>query len=326
MSVRQRFVPFVVVIALLGSPATASARFMDWIAWFEELSGPGPFRGIEFSFEVACAQLGHKRRITAVTKSSPQYRDAMEARGLKDLLPTLPQGARKAQSLPAAKGLPPPTLAPQLEALWAAVEREDDSLASERSARIVMEMDNCALNRKEFARQLNNGRRTASQSLSLLDDTDIPYDGPSVGVVLGIGRYISIDNKLLDQDAKRSDQRVTAVFYDVLLHSKVSPAFDVGAGVGLSHFSGHGVTGDHFSFVRPHVVPLSLVVKPLALMTDNRLGQGLGTRVAARLLPYRLDGADFGAPDVPFSQAGELLWGASVYVDIGTLLWGTGGR
>lgn len=321
----NRLIPLVILIAVLCAPGTASAHFMEWIAWFEELSGPGPFRGMEFSFEVACAELGHKRRITAETKGKPLYQAAMKERGLAGLLPP-PQSAREARLPSPLNESPPPNVKLHLEALWAAVEREDTGLASERSARIVTELDNCALNRKEFAKQRNKELETASQSLHLPKDTIIPYDGPTVGVVLGVGRYVSIENRLLDQDTKPADRQVTAVFYDVLLHSKISPALDVGAGVGLSHFSGHGLTGDHFSFVRPHVVPVSLVLKPLALISDNRLAQGLGTRVAARLLPYRLDGADFGARGVRFNQAGELLWGASVYIDIGTLVWGTGGR
>jgi hypothetical protein len=147
----------------------------------------------------------------------------------------------------------------------------------------------------------------------------------TTGLVLGVGRYKSLENVLFDPtgtlSGSNNEPQLRLVPIELLAHSKLSPAVDIGAGVGVAWFQtqardGTQVGRNRFAF---YYVPLSAVIRPAAMFfPGSRLASAVGYRVAVRRFGA-LDGSYFGTDAAAFSEKGEFIWGHSVYLDLVTL-------
>jgi hypothetical protein len=186
-----------------------------------------------------------------------------------------------------------------------------------------------------FVDQLWEGPKGSELPLSRTD--------ARTGLVIGLGYYKSRENHLFDPDKTRdgdnAEPQLQIFPVDVLFHSKLSPSIDIGAGAGLTFF--HNTRGTYLKDgqkvtespgisgfpVRPHFVPLSVVVRPFRLITNKRWASGFGYRASVRYYFLDFDGEYFGAPPPPapepaFSQRGDFQWGWSMFFDLTQLLQG----
>jgi hypothetical protein len=146
------------------------------------------------------------------------------------------------------------------------------------------------------------------------------------GLVFGIGRYESVENVLFDPagvlSGDNEEPQLRTVPMELLVHSKLSPAVDIGAGFGVAWYhtrerDGTNVGRNRFA---PYLVPLSAVIRPAAMFfPDNKWASAIGYRIAVRRFGG-LDGSHFGTNKDAFSEKGEFVWGHSVYFDIVPLL------
>jgi hypothetical protein len=141
------------------------------------------------------------------------------------------------------------------------------------------------------------------------------------GIVLNVGGYWSIENRLFDPDGTRDDEpQLRIIPVEMLAHSKLSSSIDVGAGVGVAFFH-TDFRNDSWAPTKSaafYVVPLSVVVRPARLFTNAHWASTFGYRVAIRYFGD-LDAADFGAPASAFKQQGEFVWGAAAFIDLVSL-------
>lgn len=146
------------------------------------------------------------------------------------------------------------------------------------------------------------------------------------GIVVSTGRYYSRQNALLDPDNSSDDEaQVRFIPLELLAHHKLSPAIDVGAGVGLALFrSLNPESQQHAGGTAFYVVPLSVVVRPFRLFTDKRWGNTVGYRVAVRHFGD-LDATNFGIQKVDsvaantYKARGEFVWGVSAFFDFANI-------
>ena len=146
------------------------------------------------------------------------------------------------------------------------------------------------------------------------------------GLVLGVGRYTSVQNVLFDPNGTLSgpndEPQLRTVPIELLAHSRLSQAVDIGAGLGIAWFQtqtrdGVQVGDNRFAL---YYVPFSAVIKPAAMFVpDNRFAAAIGYRFAVRKYGA-LDGTYFGTTKDAFKGQGEFIWGTSVYFDVLTLL------
>lgn len=139
------------------------------------------------------------------------------------------------------------------------------------------------------------------------------------GIVVSAGRYYSKQNGLLDPNNETDDEaQVRFIPLELMAHHKLSPAIDVGAGVGLALFRAlEPAPQEHATGHAFYVVPLSVVVRPFRLFTDKRWGNAVGYRVAVRHFGD-LDASNFGfeSSTSSFKRHGDFVWGASAFFDL----------
>lgn len=120
-------------------------------------------------------------------------------------------------------------------------------------------------------------------------------------------------------------KKVSMTSWSVLVNWRVDPLLDIGVGGGFSSFS-----GDLFpTFRRPVVDPLRAVIRPLGLFyraptrdltTKQRLYRDLlQINVGLVYYPTGFDADDFGAIPGTYSESLELLWSASITIDLSAL-------
>ncbi len=329
--------------ACLLVPASRAYAWWDFFAYLEELSGPGPFGGFELSFEIGCFEVGTNHEVSA--------------KDINDYSVPLVRGS----------GLPPNVVpspddlrarvTPQIRAaiLSGAFQATND-LATPRTVLPKKKKStrgtssNCHASDGPLAQRADEDARTAADKMIRILTRQVDLNacekaptsegcrvavrerGPRTGVVIGLARYKSRQNKLFDPSgpdvpvARTEGPQVRAWIVEGLVHHKLTRAVDVGAGAGITTFEGDKADGGRFESTHVHVVPFSVVVKPVAFWTTNRFGQAFGLRLGSRFIPGNLDGEDFGVAKERFSQRGELLWNISTYVDLLTLAhlpWGS---
>jgi hypothetical protein len=152
------------------------------------------------------------------------------------------------------------------------------------------------------------------------------------GFVINVGGFWSEENRLFDPAGTRTgndeEPQLRVVPLEFLVHHKLSPAIDMGAGLGVAFFH----TDFRNNPWRPtknaafYLVPLSVVVRPAKLFTNQRWAAALGYRVNLRYFGD-LEGKDFGRPEddlLPgekyFRQNGEFVWGAAAFFDLFSIL------
>lgn len=342
---RRPHVTAVLALMCLVVPATPSHAWWDFFAYLEELSGPGPFGGYELSLEVGCFELGTKHDVPP-----------SDVRAARDVLMAPLQNAIT-QTLTGPPGAPPQIetrvltpreqavlnalVTPQIRAaILSGAARTGRNAAGEntfanttRSRVNEGRLWSCSASEQAFSRAISTNHGEAdAQILNVVGGGDaiktitVRERGPKTGVVLGIGRYKSRQNKLFDPSGpdepnpRTAGPQVRVWTIEGLFHHKLTSAVDVGAGAGVTVFEGDRAGGGSFTSEHFHFVPLSVVVKPVAFLTTNRFGQAFGLRLGSRFMPGRLDGEDFGVAKERFTQRGELLWSISTYIDLATLL------
>jgi hypothetical protein len=144
------------------------------------------------------------------------------------------------------------------------------------------------------------------------------------GIVLSIGHYESRVNRLLSTD-QQTDERyaLRMIPVELLFHSKLSRAIDVGAGIGLAWFktdlppveNAPAASAERQKF---YIVPLSIVVRPGRFFFDSRVASAFGYRLGVRYF-NDLDGTYFGLPKERFFQPNEFVWGGAAFFDLTTL-------
>jgi hypothetical protein len=305
-----------VLAVVLGRPT--SARAADWIGWLEGFSGPGPSSGFEFSFEFACLDITERVVVnrTDIVKVLPP-----EATGQA----RVNIGAQAAlQGFVVANGevLPVPATA-RLGFSAVGVGAGRSAVRSCFKARSVNVEAQRQADRSNNALLLKGlTQRDTQLSPGSPDNYVLSRHDWQTGIVFGIGRYESVRNVLFDGKVTGEVPQLRFVPMELLAHSKLSPAVDIGAGVGVGWFHTEDSTGKQYGSDRlaVYLVPLSVVVRPVALFIPSQSwATAIGYRVAMRRFGA-LDGTYFGANAGAFSQPGEIVWGHSLYVDLLTLL------
>jgi hypothetical protein len=155
--------------------------------------------------------------------------------------------------------------------------------------------------------------------------TDIVYARRDwqTGLVVGLGRYRSLENVLFDATGTRPNEpQLQVVPFELVAHSKVSSAIDIGAGVGIAFLSTRYVNeaarqeypGVDTKSTAFYLVPLSVVVRPGRLFTNSPLASVVGYRVSLRYFG-NLTAENFGTPNHAYKANGEFVWGAAGFVD-----------
>jgi hypothetical protein len=317
---------------LLSSASPARAwDMLDFFAWMEEMSGPGPFGGLEISLELHCFELGTSHQVkgdqvlkfynqtfkpTAVPLS-PEPLAVLRTLAVPQIRRAIFSGALPIGDSETAV----PKRSRANERRWANCWAAEDSFATAAGTRqSEADREISTILATEAAWQ----RETDAATKKLLFDqiarsTVTAHErGPKTGVVLGLAYYRSKENKLFDPtQTVDNEPRVEAYFVDALLHHKLTPAVDVGGGVGVTLLTAGERTSAQF-----HLVPLSVVIKPLAFVSTNRVASAFGARFGARLLTRDLEPSFFGvSPGVYSQRGGELLWNISAYIDVASLVW-----
>jgi len=347
---RRTLVAWLTAAAWVASPTPALADGMwDFFSWMEEFSGPGPFSGMEVSFEVACYELVTHHTILA---ANPPDND-------KDADLRAYQKAYQNMFMPGVL-LPPATGAARTDAIPLFTDADRRAFFNTSARQIQQAIlegmpprgrnppkktrghdhrhRNCWASEDAFAQAAIQARSQAETDIfSFLDPkavikpsrVTIRERGPKTGVVLGVGYYRSRSRDrvgvLAVPDPTPGAPAVLAPspnwpfmtiwIFEGLLHHKLTNAVDVGGGVGLSLFTANDDTDPKF-----HIVPVSVVMKPAAFVYDNKYASAFGLRLGARWYPTHLDGADFGLERGVYARPGELLWSASLYMDIASLI------
>ena len=155
------------------------------------------------------------------------------------------------------------------------------------------------------------------------------------GIVISRGWYRSLENKLFDPNATDNDEpQLDVAPIEFLAHSKLSSSIDIGAGIGVALFrtispgnpnNYQAYDANNLKSKSYYYVPLSLVVRPGRLFTNNRWASVFGYRLSLRYFGD-LDETKFGAkPPSPgtapiYQQRGEFVWGAAFFVDAVSLV------
>jgi hypothetical protein len=311
----------VCVLAIaFGRPSTADAA-IDWIGWFEGFSGPGPSQGFDLSFEFACLDVVQHREvkledIEKVLAKTPSRED---------------QSAVTAAAVlgfgfdSAGKQVAVPSTTKRTLQIFGAGGNETTIRSCHRARKDIEKQlrDEQMANGALVAGLASRGTRAAPapKPPSLL----LSRRDWQTGLVLGMGRYTSVQNVLFDPNGTMSgasdEPQLRTVPIELLAHSRLSPAVDVGAGLGVAWFQtqtrdGVQVGANRFAF---YYVPFSVVIKPGAMFVpDNRFAAAIGYRFAVRRYGA-LDGTYFGTTKDAFKGQGEFVWGYSVYFDVLTL-------
>jgi len=123
-----------------------------------------------------------------------------------------------------------------------------------------------------------------------------------------------------DADTKKGFPELKANFWDVGPAVRLFDWLDIGAGVGRISFTPEGSSDSHAKF---GFTPIRVVFRPLYLFPVNRqkwMGI-LCVFIKETFFSGPYTGADFGAPNNPFTSAGELKTSAGMTLDLTALIY-----
>jgi hypothetical protein len=309
------------LLALLFVLSAASHVEAGWWDWLEKHSGPGPFRGFEIPFEVACYERVEE---TFVTQAAIRSAAGLQVRVREGTPTSLFQ--RNVAAL-----FDPANQQDQLfAAAWLTSQLAHLAASSSRSRR-TRAPGLCSVREQQWMKggttELDAEGRDAN--LSALQTALNPGVQPGSDVVVlsrqtrrawtvfvAPGYYESVENRLFTP-ADAPESQVSLFSLDVVTHTKLLSSLDVGFGAGTTVF-----WGDRFdTFARFHIVPVHFVWRPLMVIpvVHEKLEPLLGLRFGSRFFPTRLKASDFGSTS-DFDEPGDIVWHVGLFVDVRYLI------
>lgn len=223
------------ILVVTASPLPASAA----VGWLERLSGPGPFKGVQYAFPIAC--YGWK---------------VLPADG----------GDARDQQAPRSEGEPSLFL------------DYDCSRADHRQMRVVLGVDVASL---------------------ATNDNPLVYTGPAANDKPGVRAFLLVPYASVP----------------------LGLAFEAGAGIGFVRFTDRDSEDVDFSSTKLLIQPIRLTFKPLAPFSDSTRWEFLQFALNGTLIAQKIEDTDFGAVPGTFREPTEMLWQATIRIDVGKLVW-----
>jgi len=97
-------------------------------------------------------------------------------------------------------------------------------------------------------------------------------------------------------------------------------AFEAGAGIGFLRLTDRGGEVD-FSSTKFLIQPIRLTFKPLALFSDSTRWEFLQFALNGTLIAQKIEDRDFGAVPGTFREPTEMLWQATIRIDVGKFVF-----
>jgi hypothetical protein len=138
--------------------------------------------------------------------------------------------------------------------------------------------------------------------------------------------YADYGTFVADADAEREFPRVGVTVTDIGPTVRLNDGLDIGGGFGWANFNSEPEGGDPVRRTRFALTPIRVVLRPVLLAMPEHWRTrhpwlGVFTVYWKETLVYgSLIGADFGAPDNPFTARDELIRSFGFNFDIGSLL------